>query len=112
MGVPKCKRELEGFQGMVNYPGCYSSQLTQVAELLKELLGNDMLWVWKSKHKKEFEAIKEELTKTLFLPYFDSKADHIIQEDGSIKGLGAVLLQKNRPVIYVSRTHTSRDMLL
>ena len=32
MGTLKCKKELESFQGMVNYLKCYSSQLTQVAE--------------------------------------------------------------------------------
>ena len=46
---------------------------------------------------------KEELTKTLVLTYLDPKADHIIQVDGSMKDLGAVLLHKGRPVIYVAR---------
>ena len=35
--------------------------------------------------------------------YFNPKADHVIQVDGSRKGLGAILLHKGRPVIYVSR---------
>ena len=38
------------------------------------------------------------------LAYFDPKADHIIQVDGSMNGLDAVLLYKVRPVIYASRT--------
>ena len=40
------------------------------------------------------------------LANFDPKADHIIQVDGSIKGLGAVLLQEGRSAIYASRTLT------
>ena len=35
---------------------------------------------------------------------FDQKTDHIIEMDGSMKGLGAVLLHKGRPVIHASRT--------
>ena len=39
-----------------------------------------------------FEAIKDELTKTSMLAYFDPKADHYIQVEGSMKGLSVVLL--------------------
>ena len=48
-------------------------------------------------------SIKEELAKTIVLAYFNPKVDHNIQVDRSMKGLGAVLLQKGRPVIYMSR---------
>ena len=51
-----------------------------------------------------FKAIEEELAKTPVLAYFYPKADYIIQVDRSMKGLGAVLLQKDGPVIYVSGT--------
>ena len=78
----------------------------KVEEPLKEFLRNDTLWCWESKHQEVFKAIKEELIKTLVLANFNPKTDHIIQVDRSMKGLGAVLLQKDIPVIYVSRTLT------
>ena len=62
-----------------------------MTEPLKDLQRN-MLWYWESEHQVAFEAIKEELTKTLVLAYFDPKADHIIQVDGSMKGMGALLV--------------------
>ena len=37
------------------------------------------------------------------MAYLNPKVDHLIQVDGSMKGFGAVLLQKGRPVIYVLR---------
>ena len=61
---------------------------------------------WESKYQEAFEAIKEELTKTLVRVYVDWKADNIILVDRFINGLATVLLQKGRPVIYVSRTLT------
>ena len=106
MDAQQYRKEMESFQGMANYLKWYSSRLIQVAEPLKELLRGDILWCWEFKHQKTFNAIKEELTKTPVVAYFDPKADHIIQVDGSMKGLGVVLLQKNRHVIYVSRTLT------
>ena len=105
----QCKRELESFQGMVNYLKCYLSPLTQFAETLKELLRNYTLWCWETKNQKAFEAIKDYLTKTLVLAYADPNADHIIQVDGPIKGLVIVMFQKGMPVIYASRTLTPAD---
>ena len=75
-----------------------------MAEPVKELPRNDTPWCWETKHQKVFEAIRDELTKTLVLAYFDPNADHITQVDGSMKDLGVVLLQKGRPVINICRT--------
>ena len=56
------------------------------------------------------EAIKDDLIKTLVLAYFDSKTDHIMQGDRSMKGLYAVLLQKGRPVNFcIQNIDTSRN---
>ena len=55
MDAPQCKKELESLQGIMNYIKYSSSQLTQVAEPLKELLRNDMLWCWESKHQEHLK---------------------------------------------------------
>ena len=43
----------------------------------------------------------------LYSRFLTPKAEHIIQTDASKKGFGTVLLQEERPVVYVSRTHSS-----
>ena len=43
------------------------------------------------------------------LAYFDKTKKHTIQCNVSKKGLGAVLLQESKPVMYVSRTLTETD---
>jgi hypothetical protein len=48
--------------------------------------------------------VKEELSRTPTLAFFDKSKNHVIQTDASLKGLGAVLLQEGQPVIYVSRS--------
>ena len=68
-----------------------------------------MEWSWDSIHQEAFDASKEELTRTPVLAYFSPKAEHVIQTDDSMKGLGAALLQEGRPVIYVSRTLTPAE---
>ena len=79
------------------------------AVALKELLKKDNEWCWESKHQSAFESIKVEITKTPILAYFDATKEHTIQSDGSQRGLGGVLLQDGKPVIYISRTLTPAE---
>ena len=44
-----------------------------------------------------------------FLAYFDAKSEHTIQCDASKQGLGAVLPQEGKPVMYISRTLTETE---
>ena len=109
MSAPKNKKGLQSFQGMINYLKRYSVKLMKLSEPLKPLLREDVEWTWDSTHQDAFDAIKEELTKTPVLAYFNPKSEHVIQTDASLKGLGAVLLQEGRPVIYVSQTLTPAE---
>ena len=77
---------------MVNYLKHYSARLIGLSKLLKPLLREEMEWTWDSSHQDALHAIKEELSRTPVLVYFDRKAEHVIQTDTSMKGLGAVLL--------------------
>ncbi|PFX24002.1 Retrovirus-related Pol polyprotein from transposon 17.6 [Stylophora pistillata] len=109
MKTPKDKKALQSFQGMINYLKRYSAKLTRLFEPLRPLLWEEMEWTWDSSHQDAFNAIKEEFSRTPILTYFDQKAEHVIQTDASMKGLGAVLLQEGKPVIYVSRTLTPAE---
>ena len=66
--------------------------------------------VLESTNREAFETIWEKLTKTPVLAYFNPKAEYVIQMDSSMKGLGVVLLQKGRLVIYMSRTLTPAEI--
>ena len=68
-----------------------------------------MEWTWDSTHQDAFYAIKEKFMKTPVLAYFNPKSEQLIQTDASLKGLGAMLLQDGRPVMYVSRTLTPAE---
>jgi len=57
-----------------------------------------------STHHDAFDTIKEELTKTPVLAYFNPKSAQVIQTDASLKGLGTGVLQEVSPAIYVSRS--------
>ncbi|PFX14801.1 Retrovirus-related Pol polyprotein from transposon 17.6 [Stylophora pistillata] len=109
MKVPKDKKALQSFQGMISYLKRYSAKLMRLFEPLRLLLREEMEWTWDSSHQDAFNAIKEELSRTPVLAYFDRKGELVIQTDASMKGLGAILLQEGKPVIYVSRTLTPAE---
>ena len=66
-------------------------------------------WAWESEQQNAFEAIKQVITTLPVLTYFDKTKKHTIQGDASKKGLGAVLLQESKPVMYVSRALTETE---
>lgn len=87
----------------------FETIFSPVDESLKTLFREDAQWSWDSINQEAYDAIKEELTRIPVLTYFNQNAEHVIQTDASMKGLGAVLLQKGRPVIYASRTLTPAE---
>ena len=50
-----------------------------------------------------FLKTKEEISKNVTLPYFNPRSDTTLQTDASKKGLGAVILQDSKPVMFASR---------
>ena len=53
-----------------------------------------------------FLRTKEEISKNMTLPYFNPRSATTLQTDASKKGLGAVILQDSRPVMFASWTLT------
>ena len=104
MKSPSDKQTLQSFLGLVNYMKRYSKELTKISHPLRELTKQNTLFRWDSEHEATFLAIKEELTKTPTLAFYDRHKKHVIQTDASLKGLGAVLLQDGQPVKYASRS--------
>ena len=67
------------------------------------------MWAWESEQQNAFEAIKQVITVLPVLGFFDKTKKDTIQCDASKKGLGAVLLQESKPVMYVSRALTETE---
>ena len=104
MKAPKDKATLQSFLGLVNYMKKFSQNLSQFSHPLRELVKQHTIFQWESHHDDAFKAVKDELSRTPTLQFFDPSKNHIIQTDASLKGLGAVLIQEERPVMYASRS--------
>ena len=103
MDPPQNVASLQSFNGMVNYLKKFSPVLSELSEPLRRLCKSGVKWAWESEQQNAFEAIKQVIMTHPVLAYFDKTKKHTIQCDASKKGLGVVLLQESKPVMYVSR---------
>ena len=108
MKPPENLQDLQSFLGLVNYLNRFGPALADLTAPLRPLC-KDTLFTWESSQEAAFEAIKKEITSAPVLAYFDQSKTSTIQSDASKKGLGAVLLQDNKPVIYASRALTETE---
>ena len=76
---------------------------------LRELLEKETEWMWLDKHDKAVENLKNALTNSPTLKFFDVKKEVSIECYASKDGLGAVLLQEGQPVAYCSRSMTAAE---
>ena len=109
MDSPQNVASLQSFNDMVNYLKKFSPVLSELSEPLRRLCKSGAKWAWESEQQNTFESIKQVITSLPVLSCFDKIKKHTIQCDASKKGLGAVLLQESKPVVYVSRALTKTE---
>ena len=112
MAAPQSKAELETILGMVTYLSKFAPRLSETTAPLRQLLKAGSEFVWDSNHDVAFQQVKNILTQEPgpVLAYFDHTKDVVLQVDASKYGLGAVLLQQEKPVAYASRALTETEV--
>ena len=94
------------FCGMVQYMSRFLPSLSATLEPIRALTRKHQPWNWSSECEDAFRKVKTQLTNTPVLAYFDPNVDLVLQTDSSKDGVGAVLLQKGKPIEYASRSLT------
>ena len=112
MQAPKTKAELQTFLGMITYLSKFAPSLAEITSPLRRLLTKDVEFAWDYTQQQAFDKVKEILTIVPgpILSYYDSSKPLALQTDASKYGLGAVLLQDNKPVAYASKSLTQCEI--
>jgi hypothetical protein len=97
MEPPKDKKELHTFLGMVNYLAPFMPNLASHTAPLSEVLRDNVDYQWSPSHTRAFDILKRQISTETTLSYYDRSKVVVLQVDASSKGLGAVLLQENKP---------------
>ena len=109
MDLPGDVDTMRSFLGLVNYLNRFSPCLAELSEPLREICRQDTEFqLTKSVHV-AFSKTKEEISKNVTLPYFNPRSDTTLQTDASKKGLGAVILQNSKPVMFALRALTGAE---
>ena len=95
--------------GFVNYLSKFLPRLADSMEPIRRLTHKDADWVWSEDQEKAFAEVKRLVTDAPVLSYYDPKSELTIQCDASQKGLGAALLQRGKPISFISRALTETE---
>lgn len=95
--------------GTVNYLAKFIPNMSTITAPIRELLKQENQFYWGPTQEQAFENIKIILSKAPVLTFFDVTQLITMACDASNSGLGAVLLQNNKPVAYASRSLTDAE---
>ena len=104
MPVPTNRKAVSRLNGMVNYLSRFLPKLAEVMAPIRQLTHKNVAFNWNEDCQKAMDKIKHLISEAPVLAYFDPNLEIEIQCDSSQDGLGAVLMQKGKPLEYRSRS--------
>ena len=109
MPRPRNVEEVQHLNGFVNYLSKFLPKLADSMEPIRRLTRKDIQWRWTQVEEKALQEVKKLVTEAPVLSYYDPSSELTIQCDASQRGLGAALLQNQKPVAYASRALTETE---
>ena len=103
---PSSKKEVQSFISMINYLSKFSPRLTELAECIRELTKERVPFNWGLEYQESFKMLKNEIVRAPVLVYYNLQKETNLQTDASAKGLGACLLQNEKPIYFTSKALT------
>ena len=109
MELPQDMEMMRSFLGLVNYLKRFSPHLAELSEPLRQICRQNVEFELTESVCVAFSRTREEILRYITLLYFNPNCSTTLQTNASKKGLGAVLLQNSKPVMFMSRALTGSE---
>ncbi|GJR28092.1 putative reverse transcriptase domain-containing protein [Tanacetum coccineum] len=100
---PKTPTEIRQFLGLAGYYRRFIEGFSKIAKHGPKLTQKKVKFEWGDKQEAAFQLLKQKLCSAPILALPEGSEDFIVYCDASKKGLGAVLMQREKVISYASR---------
>ncbi|GJQ96425.1 putative reverse transcriptase domain-containing protein [Tanacetum coccineum] len=100
---PKSPTEIRQFLGLAGYYQRFIEGFSKIDKPMTKLTQKKVKFEWGDKQETTFQLLKQKLCSAPILALPEGSEDFIVYCDASIKGLGAVLMQREKVIAYASR---------
>lgn len=111
--APTSVSQVRQFLGLVSYYRRFIVGFANIAQPLHALTKKEVKFKWSPECQAAFDSLKSKLIVAPILTYPNFDLDFIVETDASVKGLGAILSQRQNgnllPIAYASRALTQSE---
>ncbi|GJR41263.1 putative reverse transcriptase domain-containing protein [Tanacetum coccineum] len=100
---PKSPMEIRQFLGLAGYYRRFIEGFSKIAKPMTKLTQKKVKFEWGDKQEAVFQLLKQKLCSAPILALPEGSEDFIVYCDASIKGLGAMLMQREKVISYALR---------
>ncbi|GJU83493.1 putative nucleotidyltransferase, ribonuclease H [Tanacetum coccineum] len=100
---PTTPSEIRQFLGLAGYYRRFIEGFSKIAKPMTELTQKNQKFDWGEEQEEAFQLLKQKLCDAPILALPEGSEDFVVYCDASIKGLGAVLMQRMKVIAYASR---------
>ncbi|GKB62811.1 putative reverse transcriptase domain-containing protein [Tanacetum coccineum] len=101
--TPMTPTEIRQFLGLAGYHRRFIKGFSKIAYPMTKLTQKNVKFEWEEKKEAAFQLLKRKLCSALILPLPKVTENFVVYYDASHKGLGVVLMQRDKVIAYASR---------
>ncbi|GJV61045.1 reverse transcriptase domain-containing protein [Tanacetum coccineum] len=101
--APTTPTEVRQFLGLAGYYRRFIKEFSLISKPLTKLTQKNKPYVWGNDEKEAFQTLKLKLCSAPRLSLPEGSEDFVVYCDASLKGFGAILMQREKVIAYASR---------
>lgn len=110
--TPNTVKQLRGFLGLTGYYRKFIAHYGMIARPLTDLVKKATPFRWTPQVDQAFQLLKERMVQAPVLAVPDFRQSFVLETDACDSGTGAVLMQQDHPIVYLSKPLCPRNQTL